>query len=76
MPVTTSELDELVATLKFPVDPDTQQVRSFRTFQETKEFLEREVEFWKPHMSRLSNIYNTFQFVLNALNQAAMQPDI
>jgi hypothetical protein len=74
----TLELDEAIAGANFRItlDPDTGQTRTFKTFQEAKEFFEHEVAFWTPYADKLlPNVLGNFQLVLNALNQASQLPE-
>ena len=79
MAIESAQLDQIVATANITVtfDDVAQQVRSFKTFRDMKEFFQGELEFWTPYSGGgLSNIYGNFSFVVNELNQAAMQPSI
>ncbi len=78
MPIPTSQLDEVIASLNLTVtlDPDGRRVQTFETFEEAQKFFEREVEFWTPHTGGLSSILSNFDFVRQRLKEAASQNDV
>jgi hypothetical protein len=62
------ELDKLATQIRIPIDPEHKKFRSFSTFQEAKEYAERELAFWRPitGAGKITSNYNT---LLNTVNQ-------
>ena len=73
MPIATAEvLDQIASQLRLPEDPDHNSFRTFKTMDEAKDYIGRELIFWRP-ITGGAQILNNYQQILNLLNQAAAQ---
>jgi len=71
---TPDELDKMIADLhiEIPLNPETSEKRSFRSFQEFRQFFDSEVAFWNG--VNIGETRQPFQGIASFLAQAQADP--
>lgn len=72
MPAAPTALDQIASQLRLPEDPDHNTFRTFKTVDEAKDYVGRELVFWRP-ITGGAQIASNYQQLLNLLTKATAQ---